>query len=45
MSVSASQQRWTAVDQYLSERLVPPDPGLDGALRDSEAADLSARSS
>jgi len=42
MSVSASQQRWTAVDQYLSERLVPPDPALDGALRDSEAAGLPA---
>src|SRR5437763_2215976 len=36
------QQRWTAVDDYLNERLVPPDPALDGALRDSEAAGLPA---
>ena len=35
-------QRWTAVDDYLNERLVPPDPALDGALRDSEAAGLPA---
>jgi len=35
-------ERWTAVDSYLNERLVGPDPALDGALRDSDAAGLPA---
>jgi predicted O-methyltransferase YrrM len=37
-----SQERWTAVDQYITDLLVPPDPALDGALRDSAAAGLPA---
>jgi predicted O-methyltransferase YrrM len=35
-----SEQRWTAVDQYLTDLMVPPDAALDGALRDSAAAGL-----
>jgi predicted O-methyltransferase YrrM len=34
--------RWTAVDDYITGLLVPPDPALDGALRDSVAAGLPA---
>jgi predicted O-methyltransferase YrrM len=34
--------RWTAVDDYITGLLVPPDPALDGALRDSAAAGLPA---
>jgi predicted O-methyltransferase YrrM len=34
------QERWTAVDQYLTDMLVPPDPVLDRALADSAAAGL-----
>jgi predicted O-methyltransferase YrrM len=33
-------ERWTAVDRYIAEHLVPADPALDAALRDSEAAGL-----
>ena len=35
-----SQDRWTAVDRYLTDLLVPPDPALDAALADSAAAGL-----
>jgi len=35
-----SQERWTAVDRYLAELLVPPDPALDAALEASVAAAL-----
>ncbi len=35
-----SQETWSAVDAYFSERLVPTDPALDQALRDSDAAGL-----
>ncbi|HEY4188350.1 MAG TPA: O-methyltransferase [Polyangia bacterium] len=35
-----SEQRWTAVDQYFTDLMVPPDAALDGALRDSAAAGL-----
>ena len=37
-----SQERWTAVDRYLAERLVAPDPALDAALETSAAAGLPA---
>ena len=37
-----SENLWTAVDQYISGLLVPPDAALDAALRDSEAAGLPA---
>ena len=36
----ASQDLWSAVDRYISEQLVPSDPALDAAQRDSEAAGL-----
>jgi predicted O-methyltransferase YrrM len=35
-----SRERWTAVDRYITDLLVPPDPALDEALRDSVAAGL-----
>lgn len=35
-----SADTWTAVDRYISDLLVPPDPALDGALEASEAAGL-----
>jgi predicted O-methyltransferase YrrM len=31
---------WAAVDQYITDHLVPPDPALDAALRDSHDAGL-----
>jgi predicted O-methyltransferase YrrM len=34
------QNRWTAVDAYLTDLLVPPDPTLDAVLEASEAAGL-----
>jgi predicted O-methyltransferase YrrM len=37
-----TQPVWTAVDQYLTDQLVPPDPALDGALAASDAAGLPA---
>jgi predicted O-methyltransferase YrrM len=37
-----SQDTWNAVDRYLADTLVPPDPVLEAALRDSEAAGLPA---
>jgi predicted O-methyltransferase YrrM len=36
------QDRWTAVDSYLTDTLVKPDAALDAALRDSAAAGLPA---
>jgi predicted O-methyltransferase YrrM len=33
-----SHEQWTAVDRYLADRLVPPDPALDAALKASAAA-------
>src|SRR4051812_21919716 len=36
------QDQWTAVDSYLTELFVPPDPTLDAALADSAAAGLPA---
>jgi len=35
-----SQERWTAVDQYLGGLLVPPDSALDAALQANGAAGL-----
>jgi predicted O-methyltransferase YrrM len=33
---------WTAVDEYITQMLVPPDPVLDAALKASDAAGLPA---
>jgi predicted O-methyltransferase YrrM len=35
-----TQEHWTAVDRYITDLLVPPDPALDAALRASAAAGL-----
>jgi len=35
-----SREQWTAVDAYLAESLLPPDPVLDAALAASDAAGL-----
>ncbi len=35
-----SDERWTAVDRYITDLLVPPDPVLDAALDASAAAGL-----
>jgi len=35
-----TQQRWTEVDRYITDLLVPPDPALDATLRASAAAGL-----
>jgi predicted O-methyltransferase YrrM len=35
-----SQEQWSAVDQYITDRLAPPDEILDGALEASAAAGL-----
>jgi len=37
-----SAEQWTAVDQYLTDLMVPPDAALDEALRASAAAGLPA---
>ncbi|CAN7484444.1 O-methyltransferase [Phenylobacterium sp. LjRoot225] len=37
-----SQEAWTEVDHYLTEALLAPDPTLDAALADSQAAGLPA---
>ncbi len=34
------QDQWTAVDRYINELFVPPDPVLEAALQDSAQADL-----
>jgi predicted O-methyltransferase YrrM len=34
------EEQWTAVDRYISNLLVPDDPALDSALRESTAAGL-----
>jgi predicted O-methyltransferase YrrM len=39
-TAEAQQERWTAVDRYLADLLVPPDSALDAALRASAAAGL-----
>src|SRR5271155_45106 len=35
-----TQERWTAVDRYITDLLVPEDAALEAALRDSAAAGL-----
>ena len=40
MNDPMTQERWTAVDRYIRDLLVPPDPALDAALRASAAAGL-----
>src|SRR6202165_5929045 len=35
-----SEELWSAVDRYITDRLVAPDPALDAALKASEAAGL-----
>lgn len=37
-----SQEQWSEVDRYIKELFVPPDPALDDAMQDSEAAGLPA---
>ena len=37
-----TQERWTAVDEYLAGALVAPDPALEAALAASDAAGLPA---
>ncbi len=38
--MNRGQKQWTAVDHYVSEELIPPDPVLDAALDASVAAGL-----
>jgi predicted O-methyltransferase YrrM len=38
----AARQRWTAVDRYITDLLLPPEPALDAALEASGAAGLPA---
>jgi predicted O-methyltransferase YrrM len=38
----SDHDRWTAVDRYLADRLLEPDPALDAALEASAAAGLPA---
>jgi len=35
-----SQELWTTVDRFVNDTLIPPDPVLDAALADGEAAGL-----
>jgi len=35
-----NQEQWTAVDRYITDLLIPPDPALDAALQASAAAGL-----
>ncbi len=37
-----SQEQWTAVDRYITDLLMPPDPALDAALQASAVAGLPA---
>jgi predicted O-methyltransferase YrrM len=37
-----SQEQWTAVERYITDLLVPPDPVLDAALQTSTTASLPA---
>jgi predicted O-methyltransferase YrrM len=37
-----AQEQWTAVDRYITDLLVPPDPALEAALEASVAAGLPA---
>jgi predicted O-methyltransferase YrrM len=38
----AAEEQWTAVDRYLTDLFVPPDPALDAAVEASAAAGLPA---
>ena len=40
MTAPSDQDRWTAVDRYLADRLLEPDAALDAALKASGAAGL-----
>ena len=40
--MAVTDERWTAVDRYIADLLVPADPALDGALEASAAAGLPA---
>jgi len=42
MKLAMEQERWTAVDRYLAEKLVPADPVLEAALAANAAAGLPA---
>lgn len=42
MPRGSDQRLWTAVDRYITDHVVPPDPALDGALEKSDAAGLRA---
>ena len=35
-----AQQKWAAVDRYITDHLLPPDPILDAAIESSQAAEL-----
>jgi predicted O-methyltransferase YrrM len=37
-----SKKKWTAVDRYITESLIPADPALDAALKTSKKAGLPA---
>ena len=37
-----NQERWTEVDRYITERVLPADPALEAALAASDAAGLPA---
>jgi predicted O-methyltransferase YrrM len=37
-----NQERWTAVDDYINQCLIPPDPALDAAMQASAKAELPA---
>ncbi len=37
-----SKEKWTAVDQYISEQFIPPDPALESALQAASTAGLPA---
>jgi hypothetical protein len=37
-----SQEQWSAVDRYISDRVIPSDPALEFALAQSAAAELPA---
>src|SRR5215471_13489119 len=38
----ADQEKWTAIDEFLSSSLIGPDPALEAALKSSAAAGLPA---
>lgn len=42
MKQNTAEAQWTAVDRYITDLFVPPDPALDAALQASAAAALPA---